>query len=58
MTENTNHEFNIRTRKIEKGGGIFKSKPYLPSEGNVSNILTDGNKGQASKPNKYIGKKT
>ena len=36
---------------------MVKSKPSRPPEGNELNILTDGNKGQASKPNNYRGKK-
>ena len=36
---------------------MVESKPSSPPEGNELNILTDGNKGQASKPNKYRGKK-
>ena len=36
---------------------MVKSKPYRPTEGNKLNILTDGNKGKASKPNNYIGNK-
>ena len=33
------------------------SKPSRPPEGNKLNIPTDRNKGQASKPKKYRGKK-
>ena len=36
---------------------MVKSKPYLPHEGNELKIPTDGNKGQASNPKKYRGKK-
>ena len=36
---------------------MVKSKPPRPPEGNEMNIPTDGNKGQASKPKKYRGKK-
>ena len=55
---NTKHEFKIRTRKIEKGGGVIESKPSLPPEGNESKIPTDRNKGRSSKHNKYRYKKT
>ena len=40
-----------------KGGVLVKSKPSCPHEGNELKIPTDGNKGQASKPKNYIGKK-
>ena len=36
---------------------MVESKPSRPPEGNEFNIPTDGNKGQASKPKKYRGKK-
>ena len=36
---------------------MVKQKPSHPPEGNGLNILTDGNKGKASKPKKYRGKK-
>ena len=36
---------------------MVESKPSRPSEGNESKIPTEGNKGQASNPNNYIGKK-
>ena len=36
---------------------MVKSKLYRPPEGNELKILTDGNKGQASKPKKCRGKK-
>ena len=36
---------------------MVKSKPYRPPEVNELKILTNGNKVQASKPKKYIGKK-
>ena len=36
---------------------MVKSKPSRSPEGNESNILTDRNKGQDSKPKKYRGKK-
>ena len=36
---------------------MVESKPPHPPDGNESKILTDGNKGQASKPKKYRGKK-
>ena len=36
---------------------MIESKPSRTPEGNESNILTDGNKGQSSNPNKYRGKK-
>ena len=36
---------------------MVKSKPPRPPEGNKLKIPTDGNKGQASKPKKYRGKK-
>ena len=36
---------------------MVESKPSRPLEGNESKISTDGNKGQASKPKKYRGKK-
>ena len=36
---------------------MVRSKPSCPPEGNELEILTDGNKGQASKPNKYRVKK-
>ena len=36
---------------------MVESKPSGPPEGNELNFLTDGNKGQVSKPKKYIGKK-
>ena len=36
---------------------MVESKPYHPLKGNAMKILTDGNKGQVSKPNKYRGKK-
>ena len=36
---------------------MAKSKPFCTPEGNELKILTDGNKGQASKPKKYRGKK-
>ena len=35
---------------------MVKSKPSHSPEGNESEILTDGEKGQASKTKKYIGK--
>ena len=35
---------------------MVESKPSRPPEGNESKILTDGNKGQASKPKKYRDK--
>ena len=34
-----------------------RSKPSRPPEGNELNILTDGNKLQASNPKNYRGKK-
>ena len=36
---------------------MVKSKLSHPPEGNELNIPTDGNKGQASNPKKYRGKK-
>ena len=36
---------------------MVESKPSCPPEGNELEILTDGNKGQASKAKKYRGKK-
>ena len=36
---------------------MVESKPSRPPEGNELKIPTDGNKGQASKPKKYRGKK-
>ena len=36
---------------------MVKSKPSRPSEGNELKIPIDGNKGQASNPKKYRGKK-
>ena len=36
---------------------MVELKPYHPPEGNELKIPTDGNKGQASKPKKYRGKK-
>ena len=36
---------------------MVKSKLYHPTEVNESNIPTDRNKGQASNPKDYIGKK-
>ena len=36
---------------------MAKQKPSRPPEGNELKILTDGNKGQVSKPKKYRGKK-
>ena len=36
---------------------MVKYKPSGPPEGNKLKIPTDGNKGQASNPKKYIGKK-
>ena len=36
---------------------MVKPKPFCPPEGNELNITTYRNKGQASKPNKYRGKK-
>ena len=36
---------------------MVKSKTSCPPEGNELKIPTDGNKGQASKPKKYIDKK-
>ena len=36
---------------------MVKLKLSRPPEGNESNILTEKNKGQASNPKKYIGKK-
>ena len=36
---------------------MVKSKPSRPPEGNELKIPTDRNKGQASKPKKYRGKK-
>ena len=36
---------------------MVKSKPFCPTEGNEPKILTDSNKGQASKPKNYKGKK-
>ena len=36
---------------------MVKSKPSLPLEVNELKTLTGGNKGQASKPKKYRGKK-
>ena len=40
-----------------KGGGMVKSKPSFSPEGIESEIPTDGNKGKASKPKNYKGKK-
>ena len=36
---------------------MVESKPSQPLKGNELKIPTDGNKGQASKPKKYRGKK-
>ena len=36
---------------------MVKSKPSHPTEVNELNILTDENKGKASKPKNYRGKK-
>ena len=36
---------------------MVELKPYRPPEGSEPTITTDGNKGRASKPKKYIGKK-
>ena len=36
---------------------MVELKPYCPPWGNESNKPTDGNKGQASKPKNYRGKK-
>ena len=36
---------------------MVKSKPSRPPDGNESKILTDSNKGKASKPKKYRGNK-
>ena len=36
---------------------MVKSKPSFPLEDNESKIQTDRNKGRASKPNHYRGKK-
>ena len=36
---------------------MVELKPSHPTEGKESKILTDGNKGQASKPNKYRSNK-
>ena len=37
---------------------MVESKPSRPPEGNQSKNLNDGNKVQAYKPKKYIGKNT
>ena len=36
---------------------MIELKQSCPPEGNALNVPTDGNKGQSSKPNKYICKK-
>ena len=36
---------------------MVRSKPSRPPEGNELKIPSDSNKGQASKPNKYMSKK-
>ena len=54
---NTNMNTTEEHEISRKGGGMDKLKQSLPPEFDELNIPTDGNKGQASMPKKYIFKK-
>ena len=55
QTQNINST--LEQERPKKSGIMVKSKPSCRPEGNVLKILTDGEKGQASNPNKYRGNK-
>ena len=44
--------------RSKKGGGMVKSKPSRPPQGNESKIPTDGGKGKSSNTKNYRVKKT